>query len=137
MDGGETALPCSGRWLMALVSGMGSCRSCWPVQRCAKAVMEVGEGVVVATLVLLVTAVLLRHTGGKWWQWGLSEGHRAGVGMWHVAGKAGTLPEGQAALGHRPASCKCPAAHLYVTHLKPCMFPKHKYMAPVPSKSSC
>lgn len=70
-------------------------------------------------------------------QWELSEGHGAGVGMWHTAGKAGTLPEGQAALGTCPRDCKCPAAHLYVTHLKPCMFPKHKYMALVPSKSYC
>lgn len=45
-------------------------------------------------------------------QWGLSKGHGAGVGTWLTVGKAGTPPEGQAALGHVPADYKCPAAHL-------------------------
>lgn len=45
----------------------------------------------------------------------------------------GTLLARQA-LGHVPADCKCAAVHLYVTHLKPCMFPKHKYMAPCPAE---
>lgn len=59
-------------------------------------VMQVGEG---AGGGPLGAAELLRHTGGEWWHWGLSESHGAGVGTWHPAGKAGILPEGQAALG--------------------------------------
>lgn len=66
VDAGKTALLSCGRWLVALASGTGSPRRCWPVQGWALWWRWV-KGMVVATLVLLVSAELLRHSGGEWW----------------------------------------------------------------------